>query len=197
MRQDGQRFALAMLVFPSGQRLLPCRMMPEEQHGRFGKGPREVRVADVLARGARAFARGFPGTRDQAAVRDDILHAGETVDSVDVVEQHEPEGRAETGHGLSQRQGLSIVLLGGVQDGEVQILEQLVIIGDERQVDCNGLLYCGIVTALGNAVTLGCGGDLLAHRGEVVLPVRILDMGQELRALTHQVGAAQEFSNLW
>jgi hypothetical protein len=27
MRQDAQRFALAMRVVPSGQMLLPCRMM--------------------------------------------------------------------------------------------------------------------------------------------------------------------------
>ena len=55
MREDGQRFALAVLVLSSGQIFLPCWIIPEEQHGRFGKGPLEVRIADLGARGAHGF----------------------------------------------------------------------------------------------------------------------------------------------
>lgn len=220
MRQDGQRFALAMRVFQAGHMLWPGRILPEEQHGRFGKGPREVRGPDFFARGAIACARGFPGTLDQAAGRDAILHAGEPGDIVDCIEQYEAAELADTGHGVSQIQALRIVVLGGLQDGEFQSLEQLVIIGKERQVDCNGLGDCGIGTALGNTVTSGVVGDLFAKLGEVVLTVRILDMSQKRSALTHQVGAAphevtggaprgridlglrqhaaaQEYSNLW
>lgn len=89
-----------MLVCQAGQMLLPCRIIPEEQHGRFGKGPLEVSVADFFARGALAFARGFPGALAQAAVRDELLHAGEPGDLVDFVEEHEAEELADTGHGL-------------------------------------------------------------------------------------------------
>jgi hypothetical protein len=192
MRQDGQRFALAMLVVQAGQRLLPCRIMPEDQHGCVGKGPLEVRVAAFLARGAIACARGFPGTRDQAAVRDAILDAGAPVDIGAFVEQHEAEERADTGHGLSQIQGLRLVLRGGLQEGEVQSLEPLVIIGDARQVDCNGLLDRGIGKALGHAVTIGCVGDLCANLGEVGLTGRMLDMRQKRRAFTHQMGTAPQ-----
>src|SRR5262249_45648856 len=65
MREESQGFALAMLVFQAGQVLLSCRIVAEEQHGRFRKGPLEVRVADFLARSAIAFARRFPGALDQ------------------------------------------------------------------------------------------------------------------------------------
>jgi hypothetical protein len=60
---------------------------------------------------------------------------------------------------------MSIVLLGGFQDGEFPVLEQLVIIGDERQVDLNGLLHGEIGKAFGNAITVGFVGDLLADLG--------------------------------
>src|SRR5262245_60879672 len=37
-REASQGLALAVLVFQAGQVLLPCRIVAEEQHGRFGKG---------------------------------------------------------------------------------------------------------------------------------------------------------------
>jgi hypothetical protein len=79
-----------------------------------------------------------------------------------------------------------------VQDRECQRLEQLVIIGKERPVDCNGLGYRGIGKVLGNPVTLGGVGDLCVKLGEVVVTVRMLAMSQKLRAFTPQVGAAPQ-----
>jgi len=78
-RQDGQRLARAVLGFQAHQLRLPGRMMAAEQHGRFGQGPLEVRLADRGARGPRAGARGCPGTRDEAAGGDAILPAGKAV----------------------------------------------------------------------------------------------------------------------
>src|SRR5262245_56511115 len=83
MREDGRRFALAVLVLSSGQICLPCRIIPEEQHGRFGKGPLEVRIADLGTRGAIAFASGFPSTLDQTAVGDEILPPGKALNIMD------------------------------------------------------------------------------------------------------------------
>ena len=60
MRQEGPRCALAMRVCQAGPMRWPGRMIPEAQHGRFGTGPREVRVPDFVARGALACARGMP-----------------------------------------------------------------------------------------------------------------------------------------
>ena len=55
--------------------------------------------------------------------------------SMDCVEQHEAEDFANTGHGLEQREGMGIVLLGGLQDRELQVPEQRILIGDQGQVD--------------------------------------------------------------
>jgi hypothetical protein len=89
VRQDGPRFALALLGFQSGQILLPCRIMAEEQRGRFGKGLLEVGVAAFLARGALAFARGCPGVCDDATVRDAILPPMEAMNILNVIKQHQ------------------------------------------------------------------------------------------------------------
>ena len=113
MRQDGQRFALAMLVFQAGQMLWPCRIIPEEQHGRFGKGPLEARVPDFFARGALAFARGFPGTLDQAAVGDEILHPGKAVNIMNFIEHDQGQDFPHPRDGTQAVEGGGVVLLGG------------------------------------------------------------------------------------
>ena len=151
MGQDGQRFALAMLVCQSGQILLPWRIMPEAQPGRFGKGPREVGVADFLARGAMAFSRRFSGTLDQAAVCDAILHAGEAVHSMTFIEQHYSQDVPHPRHSTQAIEGVSVVLLGGLPDSQLEVGEERGVIGDQSQVDFESFLSRGIVTALGHA----------------------------------------------
>jgi hypothetical protein len=141
--------------------------MPEEQHGRFGTGPLEVRVADFLARGAIAFARGFSGTLDQAAVGDEILHAGEAVDIMHFIEQHESQDFPHPRDSTQAVEGVSVMLLGGWHDSQLEVGEESVVIGDQRQVDFDSLLDRGIVKALGHASTVGFVGDLFANRGHV------------------------------
>jgi len=75
------------------------------------------------------------------------------------------------------------VLLGGLQDGECQSLEQLVIRGDECQVHLPGLVHREIGKACGNASTGGFGGDLLTALGQIVLTIGILPMGQRVSIL--------------
>ena len=85
---------------------------------------------------------------------------------------------------------MGIVWLRGGADGEFQRPEQLIIIGDQGQVDRDGLWHSSLVKALGDTLAVGFGGAFLAHLGQVLLPIRILYMGQQVRALAHQVGAA-------
>jgi hypothetical protein len=46
--------------------------------------------------------------------------------------------------------------------------------------------------ALGYAISVGFVGEVLADLGQVILAVGMLDMGQELSALAHQVDAAPQ-----
>jgi len=45
-----------------------------------------VHIAGLGAAGAEAFAAGFFGRLDQPAIRSEVLHRGEAVDVVDLVE---------------------------------------------------------------------------------------------------------------
>jgi len=84
------------------------------------------------------------------------------------------------------------VLLGGLHDSQLEVGEESVVRGDQNQVDFDSLLYRGIVAALGHASTVGFVGDLFANRGQIVLAVRILDMGQEFSPFAQQVGTASQ-----
>ena len=128
----------------------------------------------------------------QAAIGSQLLPAGEPVEPMDCIEQHEAEDLAHAGDGLHEREGMGIVLLGGLDDGKLQSTEQLGIIRPQGQIDRDGLWPGGISKALSNAIAGGLVGDLLADVGPVVLAVRMLDRGQEVGAFAHAVRPAPE-----
>ncbi len=68
---------------------------PEKEGGRFGEGPLQVDVADLAAGGAKALAGGLLGALDQTGIGSEVLHPGEAVDVVDLIEDHQREGRTD------------------------------------------------------------------------------------------------------
>jgi len=50
--QDGEGFALAMLLLQTRQVFLPCGIIAQEHHRSLGKSPFEVGIPDLFARGA-------------------------------------------------------------------------------------------------------------------------------------------------
>src|SRR4029453_16468707 len=89
MGEDCSGLALARFFHEACEVLLACGMVPQEQHRGFGEGPREVGMADLLARGPIAFAGGFFGTLDQPARGDKLLHAWKAMNIVDLIQPHE------------------------------------------------------------------------------------------------------------
>jgi hypothetical protein len=83
MGQDRERLALAVLFLESGEILLACGIIPQEEDRGFREGPLEIGIANVGACGPVAFAGRFSGVLDQAAVGDKILDAGETREVMD------------------------------------------------------------------------------------------------------------------
>ena len=79
-----------------------------------------------------------------------------------------------TGYGLEQIEGLSIVVLGGFQAVEFEVFEQFIVIGDECQIDCESLLHRRLVEALGHSGAVGFVGDVLADLGQGVLALGML-----------------------
>jgi hypothetical protein len=116
--QYGEGFALAICILQASQAFLPCRIMAQEQRSSFGKSPFEVGIADLVARGAQAFTRGLLRTVDQAAIRDEVLHPGETVDVMDFIAQHQGSALTHPRDGAQAVEGVGIVLLGALDDGE-------------------------------------------------------------------------------
>src|SRR5437773_12387828 len=112
MRQDGQGFALAMFFLQAGEQFLCGGMIPQEEHGGFGKGPLEMGIADFAAGGARAFASRFSGTLDETTVGGKILHTRESLDIMNLVEQHKSEDLAYTRDRLQQIQRVRVMMLG-------------------------------------------------------------------------------------
>jgi hypothetical protein len=137
-------------------------------------------IADFGAGRAVSFAGGFPGTFDQAAIGDKILHPGEPVNIVDFIEQHEAENLADARHGVEQIQGVGIMVLSGFDDGEFDVAQQRIVVRDEHQIDLDTFLHDRIGKARGNPVAVGFVGELFADGGQIILAVGILDMRQKL-----------------
>jgi hypothetical protein len=107
-----------MLFRHSGQIFLACLLGAQQQSRSFGKDPFAMRVPYFFPRGPQAFAPRCRRPFDQATGRGKGLHAGDTFDLVDVVEQHEAEERANAGHGLQQGQGRSVMVCGRLDERE-------------------------------------------------------------------------------
>ena len=118
-------------------------------------------VANFGAGGARAFSSGFPGTLDEATVRGKILHPWEARDIMNFVEQHETENLADPRDCLQQIQGVGVMVLGGFDDAEFDITQQLIVGGDEREIHFDALLHCRIGKAFSDSCTIGFVGDFL------------------------------------
>src|SRR5207247_236353 len=75
---------------------------------------------------------------------------------------------------------------------EFAVTPQRIVGGDERKIDCNTFVDCWIGQALGDPVTVGCGGDLVANGGQVIRAVGMVYVGEECAALACQGHAAAQ-----
>ncbi len=166
------------------EEFLTCRISPEEYDGRFGASPLERRIADCGAGGSGAFPRRCLGARDEVARGGELLHPREAVDRMDCVKQHEAEALANAGHRLPQIQGMSVMVLGGCDDGECDLATQRIVGGDEREINFDALVHRRIGKALGDPISVGFVGDLFADGREVIRAVGIVDLRQEVAAFS-------------
>jgi hypothetical protein len=192
MRDDGERLALPRLVRQADEIFVARRMVAEAQDRRFREGPLEVRLPDRGAGGARTLSRRFLGACDQAAGGHNILDPREAGDIMHRIQQHQTQNRADAGDGWPPVKGVGIVLLRRLDDRQCNIAEQPIVVVNQGEVDLDTLLDCGIKAPLSHAVPIALVGQLLPHLGQVVLAVRLLDVGKEFGALTRQRQATSE-----
>ena len=105
LRQARQGLALPVCFLSAGQRLVARRMGAEAQDRRFGKGPRERRVAALRAGGARTLPGRCLGACDHAARGHAILDPWDAGEVLHRLQQHATQDRAETRDGLEPGQG--------------------------------------------------------------------------------------------
>jgi hypothetical protein len=69
------------------------------------------------------FAGGYLSALDQAGVGSEVLDGREAADVVDLVEDDEGEDLPDAGDGAQAIEGIGVVLPGGAEDGEFQLVE--------------------------------------------------------------------------
>ena len=119
MGQDRQGLALPVFVLEARQIFVAPRIVAEKQASRFGKSPLEIGVADLRAGRAIPLPGGFLGACDQAAIGHEILDPGEAGDVMDLLQQHETQDLANPRDGLEHVQGVGVMLLRRLHNGQL------------------------------------------------------------------------------
>jgi hypothetical protein len=120
------------------------------------------------------------------------LDPGEAIDVIDFVEPHAAENLADAGYGLPQIQRVSVMLFGGFDEGAFHVTKPIIIVTDACQIDVNTFVHCGVGTALGTPVTVGCIGNLLTNGRQVILAGGLVHVGQQLGAFMCSMHAASQ-----
>ena len=187
-----QGLAFAVFTLEPCVVLLALFIFSQESHGCLAEGPLQVHVADLSATRATDLAGRLPGTLDQPRIGGQFLRPLEAVDVVDLIEHHQREDLADPRHGAEPIQRVVIVILGGAQDEVLELPEHLVVVGQQPEIDLNGLLDTGVSEALYHTAPVARVGELLLELGQVVLAVGVLDVGQELGAFASEVQTAPQ-----
>lgn len=185
--EDREALALAVLRLKSPRHLLAFLAVAHKEGGSFGEGPLEMRVADLRSPGSEPLAGRAVLALDQPGIGEEVLDSGEAVDVVDLVEDRHGEDLADAGDGPEAVEGIGIVLLGLVDQMELELANDVVLVLDQEEVDLHALPGIGFGKGIGDAHAVRLVGDHGPGLGEVVLVVGVLDMGEELGPLADQV----------
>lgn len=192
MSQDGQRLARARFFLSAGEILLARRSGASKEPGRCREGPCERGVANLAPRGAVAFPRRFLGTVDETARGYASVAAGEALEVMACIQQHQAQALADPRDRAPQVAGVGVVRLGRCEEGQLHVAQPLVVVVKQREVDGEALWHRGIGKPLADAVAVGLIGHLLAYRGPVVLAVGRRDRGSSLCSFAPEVSPAPE-----
>ncbi len=111
------------------------------------------------------------------------------VDGGDVVSQHAAEDLADTGHRTQQLPGVSVMVLGSLEERAFEVAKQMIVIVEAREVDFDPLVPRGIGTTCGDAVPIGLVGDGVTDGRPVLRAVGMLHLRQKLTPFVRQMPA--------
>ena len=149
-------------------------------------------IADFGPRRSGAFAGRCLGTLHETTIRSALLPSREALDVMDFVEPHEAENLANAGDGAQQLYGSGVLVLGGSDEGELEVTEPLIVAAAACESDCNAFLPRWIGKPFSAAIAIGWVGDLFAERRQVIWAVGMLHVGQEFAAFACQVRASAQ-----
>jgi hypothetical protein len=109
-----------------------------------------------------------------------------------LVEPHPTHKLADAGDRLAPVEGLCVVRLGRLHDGQCDSAEEPLLEVHQGEVDCHTLVPGRIGKPCGDPVAVRLVGDLRPKRRPVVRPGGLLHVGQAFRPLTRQMQAAPE-----
>src|SRR6516225_8041787 len=153
-RQDAQRLGFAMLVGLARQESFGLVALACQQASGFGKGPLELRVADLGAAHAGDFARRGLLRSNQPRVREKVSFVRETPDVMNLIEQHQCENLADTRDTLQQVVAVRGLDLDGTSQVQFYLADQLVECIQQTHVDVHAQSDTGVDEAAGD-VELG------------------------------------------
>ena len=117
-------------------------------------------VSDFPSTGPEPLTGRFLGALDEPGVRGEVLDCGEPADVVNLVEDGEGEDLADAGNTPEQMEAVGIVLLRGSDEIELEVVDDLVVVGDELEVDGDASARGGIIKMLGQTDAIGLVDDL-------------------------------------
>ena len=187
--QNRESLSLAVSFFQTRHVGLSLRVVAQEQDGRFGECSFQMSVADLGTDEAIGFARRFFLRFHQTAIGDEILNPRKPADVVNLIEKDQRQDLADAGDRIQKMKGIRIVKLRMAQDLQFNFIQQAVVEIDAPEIKGDAGSDADVGEALGDAFPIALISDLFPDLGKVVLTVRVLNVGQQLGTLMHQMHA--------
>jgi hypothetical protein len=111
---------------------------------------------------------------------------------VDLVEEDEAKDPSHPWDAPEQVPGVDIVSFGALLDVALELTEEAVIEVEKLEIDLDAFAHGGIREVLGDSLPVRLAGNLFLELGEVVLAVGVLEVGEELGTLSHEVVSATQ-----
>src|SRR4030095_16220950 len=115
---------------------------------------------DLATAGAKPLAGRFFGALDEPGIGGEILNPGKAPDVVNLIEQGERENLADAGKRAQALEHLRVMLLGAAHQEELELADELVVVGDQLEIDLDALADAGVGELVGHSLPVGFVKDL-------------------------------------
>ena len=122
----------------------------------------------------------------EPGMRRELLDAVKSPDVVNLVQDGQRQDLADAGDGSEPMKRVGIMAFGFPHDRELEIGDELVVLVNQGHVHFNALADARVRKVVDDPVAIARGGEALLEGRQVVVRAGILDVDQQLAALTDQ-----------